>query len=197
MHEGVTCDGCGTRPIVGVRYKCGVCEDFDLCAHCEAAVAHDETHAFLKIRTRKAAPAAIFTCLREGQRSEDEAIHSTGPGVAAASAAPAAPVNPHAVGTGPAAFPCMQPGMQPGAWPDMQTWGDVRKCGRKWFKEAARAHWQQQAAEGAGAEGSGMGPGPCGPGAWGDDWANRPWRGRGRHGCHGGGGGGGHWRRER
>ncbi|KAI7904055.1 uncharacterized protein BX663DRAFT_432759, partial [Cokeromyces recurvatus] len=37
IHEGYACDGCGTEPIVGVRYKCTVCdisEEVDLCSSC-------------------------------------------------------------------------------------------------------------------------------------------------------------------
>ena len=33
VHRNGVCDGCG-HPIVGVRYKCGVRSDFDLCAVC-------------------------------------------------------------------------------------------------------------------------------------------------------------------
>ncbi|KAI9271550.1 hypothetical protein BDA99DRAFT_433354, partial [Phascolomyces articulosus] len=40
IHEGYACDGCGTEPIMGVRYKCTVCdisEEIDLCSKCMAA----------------------------------------------------------------------------------------------------------------------------------------------------------------
>jgi len=43
------CDGCGVR-ITGVRYKCAMCEDYDLCEACEAKEGvHDASHLFLKI----------------------------------------------------------------------------------------------------------------------------------------------------
>jgi len=42
------CDGCEMSPIVGVRYKCAVCEDFDLCEKCESVTDHE--HPFLKIK---------------------------------------------------------------------------------------------------------------------------------------------------
>src|SRR6185295_4633748 len=32
-HNGVYCDRC-EKPIVGVRYKCSCCSDFDMCSEC-------------------------------------------------------------------------------------------------------------------------------------------------------------------
>ncbi|XP_071149090.1 next to BRCA1 gene 1 protein-like [Mytilus edulis] len=49
-HEHVTCDFC-ERTIVGARYKCCNCSDYDLCEECEAIHGvHDPNHVFLKIR---------------------------------------------------------------------------------------------------------------------------------------------------
>lgn len=49
-HEGIICDCC-QRTIVGVRFKCGNCPDYDLCEHCENLTnIHDSTHVFLKLR---------------------------------------------------------------------------------------------------------------------------------------------------
>jgi len=40
IHPGVTCDSCEKQPIEGYRYKCVVCDDYDLCGSCEAAGRH-------------------------------------------------------------------------------------------------------------------------------------------------------------
>lgn len=49
-HEGIVCDFC-ERSIVGVRYKCCNCANYDLCEECEAIHGvHDSDHVFLKLR---------------------------------------------------------------------------------------------------------------------------------------------------
>ena len=40
VHKGIKCDGCGKEPIVGFRFKCLKCQDFDLCKPCFAASNH-------------------------------------------------------------------------------------------------------------------------------------------------------------
>jgi len=48
VHANVTCDGCGMEGIVGTRYKCAICPDFDLCENCE--LEHDRSHPMIKIK---------------------------------------------------------------------------------------------------------------------------------------------------
>jgi len=50
IHVGVSCDGCGVSPIEGVRYKCQVCDNYDLCEKCEAKNEHPATHILLKAK---------------------------------------------------------------------------------------------------------------------------------------------------
>ena len=49
IHFGVICDGCKKKPIVGCRYKCAVCPDFDYCEECEEKFSKTHQHPFIKI----------------------------------------------------------------------------------------------------------------------------------------------------
>jgi len=48
-HEGVTCDGCGIANFIGIRHKCMVCFDYDLCHTCRTnrvtTKEHVDSHA--------------------------------------------------------------------------------------------------------------------------------------------------------
>lgn len=58
-HHGIYCDGAlcnkglSATYIQGDRYKCAVCDDFDLCAACEASPSntHNKTHPMIKFKT--------------------------------------------------------------------------------------------------------------------------------------------------
>ena len=49
VHDGVMCDGCQASPLIGVRYKCVQCPDYDLCAACESKRTHTPSHNFIKM----------------------------------------------------------------------------------------------------------------------------------------------------
>ncbi|KAH8274072.1 hypothetical protein KR044_009872 [Drosophila immigrans] len=50
IHDGVECDGCGTLPMIGFRYKCVQCPNFDLCQNCEAGHKHPN-HLMVRMPT--------------------------------------------------------------------------------------------------------------------------------------------------
>jgi len=49
-HLHVKCDGCGVVPIRGVRFKCTICHDYDLCFDCEAKNSHPSSHPLFKLK---------------------------------------------------------------------------------------------------------------------------------------------------
>lgn len=50
IHDGVECDACGVAPMIGFRYKCVQCHNFDLCQVCEAAHKHPD-HLMVRMPT--------------------------------------------------------------------------------------------------------------------------------------------------
>jgi len=58
IHEGVCCDGCNLAPITGIRYKCSVRNDYDLCDKCEQRL-QPLPYPMIKIRNSKLAPLKI------------------------------------------------------------------------------------------------------------------------------------------
>lgn len=50
IHHGVQCLGCHVEPIVGIRYKCTICNNFNLCEKCEREKSESHKHPFIKIR---------------------------------------------------------------------------------------------------------------------------------------------------
>jgi len=43
IHQNVVCDGCNVTPIVGKRFKCTECKDFDFCEKCHSTQKHPHT----------------------------------------------------------------------------------------------------------------------------------------------------------
>ena len=46
IHNNISCNECGVNPIVGYRYKCLECVDYNLCEICEKKISHE--HNFVK-----------------------------------------------------------------------------------------------------------------------------------------------------
>ncbi|XP_012288301.1 E3 ubiquitin-protein ligase MIB2 [Orussus abietinus] len=50
-HTNIICDGCKRHGIIGIRWKCAQCFDYDLCTQCYMADVHDLTHTFQRFQT--------------------------------------------------------------------------------------------------------------------------------------------------
>ena len=70
VHSMYICDGCGMDPIVGARYKCTVCDDFDYCEACEEKFRNEHKHPFLKIYRPSMAPIDIKCVIPDIQEAK-------------------------------------------------------------------------------------------------------------------------------
>ena len=44
-HVGFVCDRCGDTDFIGIRYKCTVCHDFDLCSVCQMKILNGKSES--------------------------------------------------------------------------------------------------------------------------------------------------------
>lgn len=65
-HFDVMCDGCNS-PVVGFRYKCVSCDDYDLCSKCEAAGLHPE-HCMVRVPTPVMPRAIIKAAIKRSRQ---------------------------------------------------------------------------------------------------------------------------------
>jgi len=72
VHRGVSCDVCKQCPITGLRYKCTVCPDFDMCESCEGKREHPADHPLIQLRTERHLPQVLPPFFR-GEGAESEA----------------------------------------------------------------------------------------------------------------------------
>ena len=70
VHHGFICDGCGMNPIVGNRFKCTVCDNFDFCEACEEKFKNEHNHPFLKIYNPSMAPVSIKCVIPENPKDK-------------------------------------------------------------------------------------------------------------------------------
>ena len=53
IHRFARCDGCGMHPLIGKRYKCKICPNFDYCEKCLEKNKETHHHEFINIPPRK------------------------------------------------------------------------------------------------------------------------------------------------
>lgn len=83
IHDSVQCDGCEMFPLVGNRYKCTVCKDYDVCEDCYLDEVHaEEGHTFCLIArpngARRMVPARM-TPQRDSAAAERLAVWDAQP----------------------------------------------------------------------------------------------------------------------
>eukprot|EP00977_Amphora_coffeiformis_P020149 scaffold7940_cov167-Amphora_coffeaeformis.AAC.3 len=73
-HSCQICDECKQCGLIGVRYNCESCEDYDLCKSCfDEESQHCHNHSFCKItEVGESDPVAAARSTNEGDESEDE-----------------------------------------------------------------------------------------------------------------------------
>uniref|UniRef100_A0AC34QI02 ZZ-type domain-containing protein n=1 Tax=Panagrolaimus sp. JU765 TaxID=591449 RepID=A0AC34QI02_9BILA len=64
IHTGIICDHCD-QPVIGIRYKCIVCDDFDLCEKCEKSGTHAD-HAMIRRATPRTPMPGFIVANRLG-----------------------------------------------------------------------------------------------------------------------------------
>uniref|UniRef100_A0A8C1Y4Z4 E3 ubiquitin-protein ligase MIB2 n=1 Tax=Cyprinus carpio TaxID=7962 RepID=A0A8C1Y4Z4_CYPCA len=58
-HSNIICDSCKKHGIMGMRWKCKVCFDYDLCTQCYMNNKHELTHAFERYETAHSHPVSL------------------------------------------------------------------------------------------------------------------------------------------
>lgn len=58
-HPNIICDCCKKHGLRGMRWKCRVCADYDLCTQCYLNNKHDLAHAFERYETAHARPVTL------------------------------------------------------------------------------------------------------------------------------------------
>ncbi|XP_055958579.1 E3 ubiquitin-protein ligase MIB2-like [Patella vulgata] len=76
IQNGVACDSCKKNPIVGIRWKCRQCHDFDLCTPCYMKQRHSSDHTFLRYMTE----VSTVTPVSSQGRSKKIQLHGILPG---------------------------------------------------------------------------------------------------------------------
>ena len=75
VHALVTCDGCKMSPLVGKRYKCECCPNFDFCEECYKKKKAKHGHSFKQVETNMLLKQILQNYLPKTENKEGKAIH--------------------------------------------------------------------------------------------------------------------------
>ena len=55
IHNNIKCENCSKNPIIGYRYKCSLCNNYNLCEECEEKneISQNHPHDFIKIKNEE------------------------------------------------------------------------------------------------------------------------------------------------
>lgn len=69
FHKNTICDDCQQGPIQGARFRCCICDSFELCQRCIILpqLRHDRSHVFLRITSPDLAPDELAIDIDEGR----------------------------------------------------------------------------------------------------------------------------------
>lgn len=75
IHTFVTCDGCKMSPIIGKRYKCETCPNFDFCEKCFLSKGKNHGHCFKDVKEKDIMKEALKTMTRYMIPQEGKPVH--------------------------------------------------------------------------------------------------------------------------
>ena len=75
VHPLVTCDGCQMSPIVGKRYKCECCPNFDFCEECYKKNKEKHGHNFKEVETKALIKQLLNRFVPKAETKEGKPIH--------------------------------------------------------------------------------------------------------------------------
>lgn len=134
LHQGVTCDGCNGE-VRGIRYKCTVCPDYDLCSQCKSTGLHGE-HEMMAIE-RPQWPFCHFGMYFPGAPMSSAAPPMPPFAGPVPQAPPMPPFSgPMAPPPPPPAYGCAPPYPEPGTQGPAEAYCASRKAWKRWYKEA-------------------------------------------------------------